>query len=115
VGVDAEVPSVYESFQSSAYACIGEQIDVPPETIEATSTYLSQELHGYFGDVSAQTPSGAAQQRWLRVTAAELAPGPVDGDDGEDGGASPLPWILGGAALLLGALLFAAYRRREAR
>jgi hypothetical protein len=56
-GLEAEIPSVHESLQTSAYACIGEQIDVPAETLEATGTYLSREIHTFFDDVSAQTRS----------------------------------------------------------
>jgi hypothetical protein len=120
-GVPSDFPGVYESFQSAAYSCIGDQIEVPANALDATATYLSGRIHAYFEGVAATTSNGPAHQRWLQVTADQIAPagtGPdseVTGGSGEetfesppatDTGDSPdiLPW-LGGAALLLAVVL----------
>jgi hypothetical protein len=121
-GVPSDFPGVAESLRSAAYSCIGDQISVRSDLLEETATYLSRRIHASFEVAAAATDSGAAEQRWLQVTAVQIAASGTDSDgtatdsftqasepppppppDSDD---SPgfLPW-LGGAALLLGVVL----------
>jgi hypothetical protein len=131
MGISSDFPGVYESFQSAAYSCIGDQIDVPDDVIQHVATHLSRRVHGYFGEASAITESGVAQQRWLQLTAAEIAnagtepggaavspsgqarPDPPPATNSSDS-SEVLLW-LGGAALFLTAVLLVwrPWRRRE--
>jgi hypothetical protein len=66
---------VYDSLQSAGYSCIADQIDVPSDVFQGTADYLSRRPHTYFEDVATTAADGAAQQRWLTVTAERIAVG----------------------------------------
>jgi hypothetical protein len=131
VGVPSDFPGVYESVQSAAYSCIGDQIEVPDDVIQQVATHLSRRVHGYFEEVAAITESGAAQHGWLHVTAARIAEAGTEPDSAatsasgqatphpppatnSEGSSDVLP-LLGGAALLFTVVLvvWRPWRRRE--
>lgn len=131
LGAPSDFPGVYDSFQSAAYSCIGDQINIPDDVVEHVATYFSRRVHGYFETVATITANGPAQQRWLQLTAIEVAAAGTESDTGASPSAAQatpnpppatmsgdsrgvLPW-LGAAVLVLtiALIVWRPWRRRE--